>query len=47
MVIKAICYVVHKSTHFHQAKDRNGDSVYYFLAKANPGGFKKIGKIKT
>ena len=45
MVIKAMWYVDHKSTHFSTAKDRNGDIFYYFLAKANPGGFKKIGKI--
>ena len=45
MVIKAMWYVDHKSTHFSTAKDRNGDVFYYFLAKANPGGFKKIGKI--
>ena len=45
MVIKAVWYVDHTSTHFHQAKDRNGDIFYYFLVKANPGGFKKMGKI--
>ena len=37
MVIKAMWYVDHKSTHFSTAKDRNGDIFYYFLAKANPG----------
>ena len=42
---EAWIYVDHKSTHFSTAKDRNGDIFYYFLAKANPGGFKKIGKI--
>jgi hypothetical protein len=44
MMQKALWYVEHQSTHILQARNHDGDKIWYVMRKDNDSGYKKIEK---